>query len=132
MRVKEDITTMLQERKQNSAQIASFLIGYPMCMEGDSQKEEAYQVAIQYFTEKQRCSKTVRDVYSYNGRESIELAVLLDCYEEHEGEKKLEYARKIACALIEIREYFLMRVADEIKVPAFKIAIQYLEDQMRV
>lgn len=130
MRIKEHITSMLQERMLNSAEIAASLIEYPNCMEGDSRKEEAHKVAIQYFTEKQRCSKTVRDVYSYNNRGTLELAVLLDCYEESQGEKKLEYARKIARNLIDTQEYFLMRVSDEIKGPAFQIAIQYLEEQI--
>ena len=129
MRIKEHITAMLQERKLNSAEIAASLIEYPNSMEGDSRKEEVYQVAIQYFIEKQKCSRTVREVYSYNNRGTLELAVLLDCYEAYEGEKKLEYARKIARNLIDTQEYFLMRVSDEIKGPAFKIAIQYLEEQ---
>lgn len=129
MRIKEHITERLEERKLNSAEIAASLIDYPDCMEGDSRKEEVYQVAIQYFIEKQKCSRTVREVYSYNNRGTLELAVLLDCYEAYEGEKKLEYARKIARNLIDTQEYFLMRVSDEIKGPAFKIAIQYLEEQ---
>ena len=129
MRIKEHITAMLEARKRNSAEIAAFLIEYPDCMEGDPQKETVYQLAIQYFTEKQRCSKTIRDVYSYNNRKAIEFAVLLDCYDEAQGEKKLEYARKIARSLIDTQEYFLMRVSDELKVPAFNVVIQYLEEQ---
>ena len=130
MRIKEHITAMLQERKSNSAEIAESLIEYPNSMEGDSRKEEVYQVAIQYFIEKHKCSRTVREVDSYNNRGTLELAVLLDCYEAYEGEKKLEYARKIARNLIDTQEYFLMRVSDEIKGPAFQIAIQYLEEQI--
>jgi len=128
MRIKEHVLDTIQKRARISAEIAGCLIEFPECMDGNSQREKAYRIAIQYFEEKQKDSKMPENV-SCNNRGAIELQVLIQCYEESDGNKKREYAKKIANKLLETEEWYLMRITDEIKNVAFQIAIKYLEEQ---
>ena len=127
MRIKEHVLETIQRRARVSAEVAGCLIEYPDCMDGDSQREKAYQVAIQYFTEKQKDSKMPEGV-SCNNRGVIELQVLIECNEEKKGDQKKEYAKKIANKMLEMQEWYLMRIHDEIKDVAFQIVIKYLEE----
>lgn len=129
MRIKENIRTMLAVRNRVSGEVAAVLIENPRCLDGDSQKEKAYQVAIQYFADKEKDCKTPEGI-STNSRTTIELQVLVECYKEESDDKKQEYAMKIGRMLIETAKHYLMRVPDELKEDAFQIAIKYLENQM--
>ena len=126
--IQEHVLAIIQRSTRLFGEVAACLIAYPDCMDGDSRKGKAYQMAIQYFTDKQEASK-MPEYVSCNGRGTIELQVLLECYEENEGNEKQEYAKKIANKLLETQEHYLMRIPDEIKDVAFQIAIKYLEEK---
>lgn len=126
--IQEHVIATIQRSMRLSAEVVACLIAYPDCMDGDSRKGKAYQMAIQYFTDKQELSK-MPDYVSCTGRGAVELQILLECYDENEGDKKQEYAKKIANKLLETQEHYLMRIPDEIKDVAFQIAIKYLEEK---
>ena len=130
--IKEHLLETMQKRQRVSAEIVRTLMEYPDCMNGDLNKRKVYQVAVQYFVEKQNeCRTITQQVYFGNNREEIELCILLDCYQAAQGSEKREYVKKIALKLIETQEYYLMRISEQIKKEAFQITIQYFEEQMR-
>ena len=130
--IKEHLLETMQKRQRVSAEIVRTLMEYPDCMNGDLNKRKVYQVAVQYFVEKQNeCRTITQQVYFGNHREEIELCILLDCYQAAQGSEKQEYVKKIALKLIETQEYYLMRISEQIKKEAFQITIQYFEEQMR-
>ena len=131
MRIKEHLLETIQKRERVSAEVAGCLIEHPDCMDGDTYKEKVYQIAIQYFVEKEKNNRTINQQVSYNNQGTIKLSILLDSHEQAQESKKEEYIRKIARDLIDTQEYYLMRMPEKIKKEAFQIVIQYLEEQMR-
>lgn len=96
MSIKDGIREKLHKRRRLDSEIAAYLIDDPHCLDGDTQKEVAYQIAIEYFSEKQEKSKATADA-SYSNAGAIRLQTLIDCYEEGRGTpQEEEYARKIA------------------------------------
>lgn len=128
MSMKEGITAKLDKYTRIGSEIATYLIKNPHCLDGDSQKDRAYQIAIQYFTDKQEKCKSIGNE-SYNWAEATRLGVLIDCHVDGEQKVKTEYAIKIANYLLETTEYWLKLIPDETKDVAFQIVIQYLEQQ---
>lgn len=128
MSIREGITAKLEKYTRIGSEIATYLIKNPHCLDGDSQKDRAYQVAIQYFTDKQDLSESIGKE-SYNWAEATRLGVLIDCYMDGEGKVKTEYAIKIAQYILETTEYRLKLIPEETKDTAFDIIIQYLEQQ---
>lgn len=130
MSMKEGIIAKLEKHTRIGAEIATYLIENTHCLDGDPQKDRAYQVAIQYFTDKQEDSKsTGRE--SYNWAEATRLGVLIDCYMDGDEEVKIQYAKKITKYILETASHWLKLIPDETKEVAFRIVMQYLEQQRR-
>lgn len=128
MSMKKGITAKLEKYTRIGSEIATYLIDNPHCLDGDSQKDRAYQVAIQYFTDKQEESKST-GAESYNWAEATRLGVLINCHVDGNDKIKTEYAKKIAKYILETAVYWLKLIPDEVKNDAFRIVIEYLERQ---
>lgn len=126
----EGIREKLHKRHLLDSEIATYIIEDPHCLDGDTQKEEAYRIALDYFNEKQKKSESSgKD--SPNTASAIQLQVLIDCYEEQKGgSEETECARKIAQHVLQINKYFMRFIPDETKDTAFQIIKNYLEEQM--
>ena len=125
----ERIKVKLENVKRIESEIATCLLENPQCLDGDSQKNEAYKMSIQYFVDKQEACQSSGEE-SYNWAESIRLGVLIDCYTDEVGKKKIGYIQKIASFLLQMPEDSLRLIPDETKNDAFYIVIRYLEEQM--
>jgi len=126
----EGIEVKLHKRRVLDGEIVGYLINNLSCLDNKPQKEEAYQIAINFFTSKQQESKCTDNNGSVNWAEAIKLGVLIDEYTDADGEKRKTYAMKIAQYLLDAPKFFLTLIPDEIKGTAFNAVIQYLEEQM--
>ena len=131
MSFNEGIEVKLHKRRVLDAEISSYLIEHPWCLDGKIQKEMAYKIAIDYFTSKQEECKSTGNV-SCNWVETIKLGTLVDEYFEAEGddEKKKNYANKIARYIIDAPTAYLNYIPNETKDIAFEIIIKNLEEAM--
>ncbi len=130
MSIKDGITAKLEKYTRIGSEIATYLIDHPHCLDGDSQKDKAYEVAIQYFYDKQEQSQSKEDE-SYNWAEATRLGVMIDCHADGDEKIKEEYAIKIAKYILETAPHWLALIPEEVKEAAFLIIIQYLEEQKR-
>ena len=134
MSFNEGIEAKLYKRHILDAEIAAHLINNPSCLDNNPQKEEAYQIAIDYFaSRREECvSKEVR--ISNNWAEALKLGVLIDeaieAAERKNDSKKRKYAIKIAQYLIDNSKSFLRLIPEETLNMAVQIVIQYLEEAM--
>ena len=124
-----EMKAKIREIKRLQREVTRWLIDNP-CLDDNPQKEEMYRLAIDYYkTKREKCKN--HGSASYNGAMSINLAVLIECYQQEEGSTKQEYARKIARYMLdETTNYWLRLIPDETKEAAFQIIIEYLEQQM--
>ena len=128
MSIREGIAAKLEKYTLISSEIATYLIENPHCLDGDTRKAMAYQIAIQYFSDKQELSASLGHE-SYNWPEAIKMGLLIDCHSDGDDKVKEEYTIKMAKQLLETTPHWLRMIPDEISDTAFKIVIQYLEQQ---
>ena len=129
MSIKEGVRQKLYKIQRLKEEIAACLIDDPHCLDGDSQKAEAYQIARKYFSDKMEATQN-RGNDSHNWCETIKLGVLLDGYADGSAKEKQEYAKKIARYLLQTSKNWLELIPDDTKNTAFQIVTQYLEAQM--
>ena len=127
-KARDGIIIALEKRARANDQIADWLINYPQCMDNNPLKKKAYRIALEYFREKIEESKARGDE-CYNNRLTIELRILIECYEEIDEEHKNEYAKKIAYYVLQTQENYLKLIPDGIKAIAFDIIAEYLKKQ---
>ena len=117
----------LREIKRLQEDIVGMLIDNP-CLDGNSKKKELYQQAINYYENKRR--KVQADgKFMYNGANTTKLSVLIKGYHESQENGKQEYARKIARFMLEMTNFWLKMISEEVREDAFQIIINYLEEQ---
>ena len=128
MSTKEGITRKLQTMQELDSEIATALIENPHCLDGDSQKEKAYRIAISHFEEKQKgCKVKNPDGYIL----SMRLQKLISEYvNEEDITNQIVYAREIALYVLQSTEDWLKLIPDTTKDIAFQIIFQYLEMEM--
>ena len=129
MSYKEKIHEKLNKRRQLDSELITLLLNNPNCLDGDLQKKEAYQVAVDYFVVKEEESQsTVKGNPALSG--AIKLTLLIDCYAHAAQNDRQEYARKIASFLLQTPVNWLKPIPEETRDVAFDIVMQYLETQM--
>jgi len=126
---KERIYEKLKQKRQLESEVVTLLLTDPNCLKGKLLNEEAYQVAIDYFVEKEERGQATAEA-NPAGADAIKLGVLIDCYTDANKSGKLEYARKIALFLQQTPTKWLKQIPEETKDIAFDIVMQYLESQM--
>lgn len=127
---RKGILTAMEKIARLNDQMADYLIMDPHCLDGNPLKDKAYEIVLGYFAEKQKEGRATGDVF-YNKKVTMDLEVLLDCYDEAEGEKKQEYASKIAGYVQQTPENWLRIIPNEYQARAFSIICSYLELKRR-
>ena len=128
------IEVMLHKRRVIDAEIAAHLINHPNCLDNNSQKEDAFQIAIDHLAWwRDQCVSSDGRI-SDNWAETIKLGVLIDEVIDSDAsgndEKKYKYSVQIAQYLLDTPKSFLSRIPEGTLDMAFQIVIQYLEEVM--
>lgn len=125
---RDGIREKLNKRRLLDSEIAICLLENPHCLDGDSQKEQAFRIAIEHFVGKQK-DCTVMEKDDESEYVSVKLDNMINCYQEAEDEmKKMEYAKKIALHVDKIPENLFKLIPIATRNVAFQIIIEYLEN----
>lgn len=127
----EGITRKLRQRYLVDSEITTLIIENPHCLDGNSQKEAVYRIAIYHYVEKQKASEVTTKDGDTGYIASKKLQDLINSYvNEHEASKQTEYARQIALYMLQKTENWLKLIPDGTKDVAFQIIFNYLEEQI--
>lgn len=131
MNATEGITRKLRQRYLVDSEITTLIIENPHCLDGDSQKDGAYRIAIYYYLEKKKASEITSKDGNTGYIVSKKLQDLINSYvNEHEAFKQTEYARQIALYILQKNENWLKLIPKGTKDIAFQIIFKYLEEQI--
>ena len=125
------IEVKLHKRRVIDAEIAAYLISEPSCLDNNSQKEDAFQIAVDHFAWwRDQCVSSEGRI-SDNWAETMKLGVLIDEAIDADAsgndKKKRKYSVQIAQYLLDTPKSLLNRIPEETLNMAFQIVIQYLE-----
>lgn len=122
------LLSYMEEVKRATENMIRCLLENPSCLDGNPKKEEAYQMALEYFKSKQEKSKSTNP--SYAKAYAIQLRNLIDSYYQAEEGNKNDYAVQLAIKLLNTVKFWLRLIPDQLKDEAFQIIFKYLEEQM--
>ena len=118
----------LEEVYRSSERMIERLLENPSCVDGLSERIEAYIIALEYFKSKQK--KTKSDVEGdYNRAHVINFEIMLEDYANTSYKLEKEYAIKIALHILHASENVLKTIPQDLKDEAFQIIFRYLEQQ---
>ena len=124
---KEKIKNKLNKRRQVDKEIIALLLQNPHCLDGDSEKANVYQIAIDFFVAMENeCESQEKNSAK---ADAIKLAMLLEEYGEAREEAKNNCAIKIAYFMLERTTYCIKQIPEELRDVAFDIIMLYLEIQ---
>ena len=123
------LLSYMKEADRANENVVRCLLENPSCLEGEPQKEEAYQRALDYFKNKQEKSKSTENG-SYAKALANQLKNFSDSYYQAEGGNKNDYARQMAIKVLNTAKFWLRRIPDQVKEEVFQIIYKYLEEQI--
>ena len=119
----------LEEVYRSSERMIERLLENPSCVDGLSEKKEAYNIALEYFKRKHERTKS-EDEGGYNRAHVIKFEMMLENYTYASYKLKKEHATNIALHILQTSEGLLKAIPQDLKDEAFGIIFRYLEQQM--
>lgn len=117
-----------EEVFRSSERMTERLLENPSCVDGVSEKKEAYNIALEYFKRKHERTKS-DDEGSYNSAHVIKFEMMLEDYTYASYKLQKEHVIKIALYILRSSEELLQTIPQDLKNEAFRIIFRYLEKQ---
>ena len=118
----------LEEVYRSSERMIERLLENPSCVDGLSEKTEAYNIALEYFKRKNERTKSENEG-GYNRAHVIKFEMMLENYTYASYKSKTEHVIKIALYILHSSEELLKTIPQDLKDEAFQIIFIYLEQQ---
>lgn len=118
-----------EEVYRSSERMIERLLENPSCVDGLTEKADAYNIALEYFKRKHARTKS-EDEGGYNRAHVIKFEMMLEDYTDASYKLEKEHAIKIALYILRSSEELLKTIPQDLKDEAFQIIFRYLEQQI--